>query len=548
MRIVHGFLYFVFLFSFSIEAQQFPDLVTEQTQFQSTSRYADVMRVVDFVAESYPNVSVEYFATSLEGKRLPLLIFSDRKIGSPGEARQLNRPIVLVLGNIHAGEVEGKEATLLFMREIVNKMHEDDLKKLILLVVPIYNADGNDKIVRTNRISQNGPSRGVGVRATSEGYDLNRDLVKLESIEARGLVDSVFNRWDPILYMELHTTNGSFHGYHLTWANGLSPNTDPAITAFQADVMMPEITKRMLARSWRIFPYGDYRREAYPDSGWYTFGHQPRYGTNYYPLRNRLSLLSESYSYVDFENRIKLVKDFISETLTFCMSHSDELMKLRSTLARQYSQYHRNAEAGVKFTFADPRVMKHLTGSVDTVVDKESGLRTYKMRQETRELDVPVYDRFRPTMSRPIPFAYAIDNHTGRYNAALEKLKLHGMEIREITAEEPVAVSVFKASSIKQASRAYQKHVSVSVSGEFLDAQQSLKGWISVSTVDDKRNLIFYLLEPESDDGLVAWNYFDYALDKGTDEPFPIVKIMSPVALKTVDATLAKPPTKDREE
>jgi hypothetical protein len=548
MRIVPIYFCLVAVFSFSTNAQQFPDLVTEQTQYQATSRYADVMRAVDFVAQHYPNANVEYFATTLEGKRLPLLIFSDRKIKSPEEAIRLDRPIVLVLGNIHAGEVEGKEATLLFMREIVNKVHEDDLKKLILLVIPIYNADGNDKIVRTNRISQNGPSQGVGVRATSEGYDLNRDLIKLESIEARGLVDSVFNRWDPILYMELHTTNGSFHGYHLTWANGLNPNTDPAVAAFQGDIMMPEITRKMLARSWRIFPYGDYRREAYPDSGWYTFGHQPRYGTNYYPLRNRLSLLSESYSYVDFEHRITLVKDFISETLTFCMSHSDELMRLRSSLAKQYSQFGRNVEAGVKFSFADPRVMRHLTGSVDTVVDKESGLKTYKMRRETTELDVPVYDRFRATLSRPIPFAYAIDNHTGRYNAALEKLKLHGIAFREIASEEPVAISSFRTTTVKKASRAYQKHVSVSVSGEFAAIRQPLKGWISVSTVNDKRNLIFYLLEPESDDGLVAWNYFDYALDKGTDEPFPIVKIMNPVTLKTVDPTLPQPPTKDREE
>jgi hypothetical protein len=108
-------------------------------------------------------------------------------------------------------------------------------------------------------------------------------------------------------------------------------------------------------------------------------------------------------------------------------------------------------------------------------------------------------------------------------------------------------VSAFKPSLIKKASRAFQKHVAITVSGDFVPAKMSLKGWIHVSTVSEKRNLIFYLLEPESDDGLTSWNYFDFALDKGTDEPFPVVKIMSPVSLKLADPDMPQK-TKDREE
>ncbi len=545
--VVYSFVFSI-VSIFPLLSQQFPELVPEKTHYQATSRYADVMQVVDYVVAHYPNVSVEYFATTLEGKKLPLLIFSDRKVSSPGEAQKLNRPVILILGNIHAGEVEGKEATLILMREIMQGKHDDDLKNITLLVIPIYNADSNDKIVRTNRISQNGPTDGVGIRANSQGFDLNRDLIKLESIEARGLVRNVYDRWDPAFYMELHTTDGSFHGYHLTWANGLNPNTDSLITLFQVNVMMPAITKEMLSQGWRIFPYGDYRYQAYPDSGWFTFGHQPRYGTNYYPLRNRLALLSETYSYVDFENRIKTDRDFVSDAISFFLSHKSQLQGLLSSLKTEYSSYQPNEQEGVKFTWADPVMMKHWTGSVDTVIDPETGLKTFKMRKDVRELMVPVYDTFKPTLSRPVPAAYAIDNHTGQYNAALENLTLHGVSYQQIDTDQPVDVILFKATNIKKASRTYQKHTAVTVTGDFIPAKQSLKGWIYVSTLNEKRNLIFYLLEPESDDGLTTWNYFDYSLDKGTDEPFPVVKLMSAVPLKLITAPILPDKSKDREE
>jgi hypothetical protein len=434
------------------------------------------------------------------------------------------------------------------MREIAEGKHDDDLKSITLLTIPIYNADSNDKIVRTNRISQNGPADGVGVRANSQGFDLNRDFIKLESIEARGLVRNVYDRWDPAFYMELHTTDGSFHGYHLTWANGLNPNTDSIITTFQLNKMMPEVTQKMLSHGWRIFPYGDYRWQSLPDSGWFTFGHQPRYGTNYYPLRNRMALLSETYSYVDFENRIKTDRDFITGVISFFVSRKNEVMDLMRSLKSEYLTYQPNDQEGVKFTWGDPVMMKHWTGSVDTVVDTASGLRTYRMRKEFKEMTIPVYDRFKPTLTRPVPSAYAIDNHTGQYNAALENLTLQGIPYQQIESDDPADVMLFKPTSIKKASRTYQKHTAVTVSGEFVPSHQSLKGWVYVSTLNEKRNLIFYLLEPESDDGLTTWNYFDYALDKGTDEPFPIVKIMAPVSLKLGDVPPPPAKTKDREE
>src|SRR5947208_11910463 len=136
------------------------------------------------------------------------------------------------------------------------------LSKLIILIAPIYNADGNEKISMNNRTAQNGPIGGVGVRENSKGYDLNRDYMKLDSPEAQALVN-LCNRWDPHLTVDLHTTNGSYHGYHLTYSIPLNPSVDPLIIAYHREKLMPAIAKVMLAQhSSRTYYRRDFEGHA----------------------------------------------------------------------------------------------------------------------------------------------------------------------------------------------------------------------------------------------------------------------------------------------
>src|SRR5690606_16294865 len=150
-------------------------------------------------------------------------------------AKALGRPLIFVMANIHAGEVEGKDAMMKLLLEFSDGMHKELLSQITIMIAPIYNADGNDDFARTNRITQNGPDS-VGVRPNRQGYDLNRDYMKLESPEAKALVGRAFAHWDPLLFMDLHTTNGSHHGYHLTYSTPLNPNTHPQIVSFQDNV------------------------------------------------------------------------------------------------------------------------------------------------------------------------------------------------------------------------------------------------------------------------------------------------------------------------
>ena len=159
----------------------------------------------------------ESFGKTEEGREMPMMAIADPKVTSPEAARKLGRPIVFVQANIHAGEVEGKEAILVLARRLVDGDLKPLTRQLVILIAPDYNADGNEKVNVMNRTAQNGPVAGVGTRENAKGLDLNRDYMKLDSAEARALV-GLMNRWDPHVAVDLHTTNGSYHGFHLTYS------------------------------------------------------------------------------------------------------------------------------------------------------------------------------------------------------------------------------------------------------------------------------------------------------------------------------------------
>ncbi len=169
----------------------------EKSEFKSTSDYKDVMNFIEQLQSSSDNIRVEKIASSAEGRDIPLLVIGKPLPSSPEDLANDPRIVVYVQANIHAGEVEGKEATLMFARDILNEDTSKLLDNVILLICPVFNPDGNEKISTLNRTDQNGPVNGVGVRYNGQFLDLNRDAMKAESPEVRGVLINVFNRWDP---------------------------------------------------------------------------------------------------------------------------------------------------------------------------------------------------------------------------------------------------------------------------------------------------------------------------------------------------------------
>ena len=182
----------IFITAANVFGQVNLQTVAEKSDFKSTSDYNDVIHFIDQLKKSSPYIRVENIATSVEGREIPLLIIGNPLPKSPKDLVNDKRIVVYIQANIHAGEVEGKEATLMYVRDLLKDKNPEILKNVVLLVCPLFNPDGNEKISPLNRTYQNGPVNGVGVRYNGQFLDLNRDAMKAESPEVRGVLDKCF--------------------------------------------------------------------------------------------------------------------------------------------------------------------------------------------------------------------------------------------------------------------------------------------------------------------------------------------------------------------
>ncbi|MBK8148841.1 MAG: M14 family metallopeptidase [Acidobacteria bacterium] len=521
-------------------AAQTPDLPrtgAELSNFEETSRYDEVSLFIAGLQKRAPNLRVENFGESQEGRKLPMMILSDRAVSTPAEARALGRPVIFVMGNIHAGEVEGKEAALNLARRLLFGDLRPLLSKLTILIAPIYNADGNEKISTDNRTNQNGPIGGVGARENAQKLDLNRDYMKLDSPEARALV-GVFNRWDPHLTVDLHTTNGSYHGYHLTYSQPLNPNTDQAILDFQRNRMMPAIAASLLKNfKFRSYYYGNFTGFSNtPKEGakttWEAFTHQPRIGQNYGGLRNRLTILSEAYSYVSFKRRVEVTERFVEEILKYSAANAVAIRSL--TKAADDRTVAGLAGKGLAFGVefkpkALPKPVDILVGEVEKIKNPRSGKEmTAMIEDKYKPLRMEDLGIFEAVRSVAAPKAYLIKAD----KAIVDKLRQHGIQVEELSAELETEVEAFTVESFEKSKRPFQGHNAMTVKGSY--ATETVKfpaGTIVVRTAQPLGRLAFYLLEPTSDDGLVVWNFFDATLESA--KAVPIFKLMRDVNLPT---------------
>ena len=511
-------------------AQELPRTHAERTEYRATSRYADVMAFLAALQQRDPSLRIETFATSVEGRALPLVIAGPRGVVNPETARASGKPIVFIMANIHAGEVEGKEAAQMLLRDLVST-HRKLRDELVILVAPIYNADGNEKISPKNRTSQNGPPEGVGVRENGQGLDLNRDFLKLESPEARGLVANVLDRWDPLVTVDLHTTNGSYHGYQLTYAPMLNPNAAKELIDFERATLLPEIRAAMKKRHGKeTYYYGNFSDQLAPEKGWFSFDARPRFGNNYVGLRNRFTILSEAYSYIDLKARVDVTYDFVHEILRATAKHGAAMQKLAAqadadTLALR--------EQGVRFELREwkknvPILWERSVAAParEGTPDPETGRNRIKRTGEIVTIKMPDYGVFAATETAAVPYAYAIRDASP---AVVETMLRHGLVVERLEAPATLLASRFTIDKVETAQREFQKHKTVSIGGAWSEGEETLAAGTVIVRMDQPlARVAFYLLEPRSDDGFVTWNFFD---PLAAGQVMPVLKIAKPAPL-----------------
>ena len=430
---------------------------------------------------------------------MPLVIVSDPPLASAPAVMESGKLRILVNANIHAGEVEGKEAVLMILREMALGDHSELLKNSAILFVPIYNADGNERFDRKNRVTQNGPEQGVGVRPNAMGLDLNRDFIKVEAPETKALL-GLMRDFDPHVFMDLHTTNGSYHGYHLTYSPSLSTHVDAELDAFNRNVLLPEVRANMQEQfDWRVFDYGNFTEDETPE--WITYDHRPRFGTNYVGLRNRISVLSEAYSYFDFPTRIQVTRNFVLEVLQSAVRHQDEIKQV--TQAADQRVMRGEVTLGYQTHLGLAEKEGVLVGGVEDVV-LPNGLGTrHVVLPDYEEVEMSVRRRFESDLQLDYPQAWVIPHPTESMRALL---LLHGVAFSEIPEEEERQVEVFSVERIDREEVKFQGHYEIQIFGAWVSELRSIpKGSLLIQANQKLARVAAQLLEPLSEDSASTW-------------------------------------------
>jgi len=532
-----------------------PQTTPERTDLRRTSTVAEVRAFMKALRKLAPGLE------SYQPKGAPRAT----ETGKPLLAWRLKGagkdPLrVYVNANIHAGEVEGKEAIQQVMRELLQGKHPELRRNLDLVVMPAYNADGTDALDPAVRPWQPNPSEsGVGRRENALGLDLNRDLMKAVAPNTRWLL-AMLNDFDPAAVLDLHTTNGSTHGFHLTHGPACTMGADETLLAFNRK-MLVEVREKLKAEGMPTYDYGNftpYRPTAEkPPTAWETYDAHPRLLTNYPALRNRLAVLSESYVYRAWPERISDTRRFVLACLTWMAGHRQEI---RTQIQQAQGRWDGGWAAGpviLPLSAKLKQVERYTFDWVDPIRDEQGRLTGEKGR--TR-LELPSFVGFEGQDFVTVPAGYLID--PAFIPKVMATLQAHGLRVQS-GASRPKYLSVlhFQETGRKVSPSAYQGVFTLELQGTW-KAEPTLKklqmAWtpadldraLYVPLDQALGRLAFYLLDPRSSDGLVFWGAFHSALIRGDGmwgEPprFPILAVGRTEAAPVAATPMAAPRTQE---
>ena len=538
----------------------------ERTDYAETSRYDEVIGYMKQMAAVNPNIHLTTYGYTHEGRPLPLAV-----IGAPGaSAAQVlatNKTRVYIQGNIHAGEVEGKEALLWLLRSIAKGERSAWLKTTVLLINPIYNADGNERVAVTNRGTQAGPVGGMGTRENAQGLDLNRDGTKMETAEARSMA-SLLTRYQPHVAMDLHTTDGSStSGFNMTYETSLNPNNSKAQMSLLRDVLLPEITKNVKAKhgsDW--FYYGGVSGTG-DQRAWRSDAElaKPRYTSTYYGVRNILGLLTETYSYASFKTRIIETYWFLEESLNYVASHGETV---RDVVAKANAESIIGQQLAVRQQLVKAPALQNIVfAPTISVRNPYVADRPYRLRPDgvgntnvTSEM-LPFFGTAAATETTLAPRVWVVPMSAasasiatspapapggvggGRGGAAgtptqrmmatvIDRLEAHGIRYSITAADQPFTGDRFKIATNTLDTREYQgTHRARTLTGAWEAAEQTLPaGSLAIPMDQPLARLAFILMDPRSDDGFMWWNILDAVLGQSPAPAYyPVWRSMNAV-------------------
>jgi hypothetical protein len=505
-----------------------PDLLTraELTAFRKTETPDEVLAFLTRLERLSPYLKLSFIGPSEEGRRIPVVVASREKLFEPADRFKSGKPVVLVINSIHAGEVDGTDATLRLLRDIALTNRLELLDGVTLVAVVVYNVDGHARVSPYNRPNQNGPDE-MGFRTNARGLDLNRDFVKADAKETRALL-ALADAWKPDLFVDDHVTDGADFQAALTVSYANEPVTPKPLRDWLTALVpkaLADVEKEGLAIGGA---YVDFRDAADPTKGFDSSIFSPRYSTGYFPLRNVPSILVETHAIKPFFDRVRANELFLRALLARTGRAGKELLAAREA-ARSLA---RGTPAGSPVVVAAegdparPEMVDLRTWEWNTAVSPVTGRPVVRYdTSRPKTIRIPSLEHAKATAVVPRPAAYLIP--AGFANVE-ERLKAHGIRYESLPAARTLAVGTYRASAPVFARTSSQGRVRVEATiARSVETRTLPAGSLYVPLDTELANIAIALLEPESPDSLFAWGEFSACLE---GKEYMDTRVLDPLA------------------
>ncbi len=497
----------------SLSAQ---NLITdyEKSGYKKTPRYAESITYCKKLAAASPFIRYTTFGISPQGRDLPLLIVDKNGRFTSSDVRKTDNVVFMIQAGIHSGEIDGKDAGFMLLRDIISNK---DFFKLIdhvtILFIPIFNVDGHERFSAYNRANQNGPEE-MGWRVNAQNYNLNRDYLKADTPEMQAWL-KLYNEWLPEFFADCHVTDGADYHYTITYKIDRHGLLDPELIEWIQNNYLPSLKKSMADDNFPLMEFVWFKESHKVESGMKTWAAPPRFSDGYTAIQNRPGMLIETHMFKDYKSRVAATYAMLKYTMEIL---NQEYQKLRSKIAAVDKMttrpQFRVKPLTLTYKLADRAEYIDFLGYEYNIIKSDltggDWFRYHTNRPKT--FRIPFFNTMEPVIKVQLPDAYIIPVE---WTEVINRIKLHGIKYLTLKDEKEILVSAYKFSTIKWRAEPYEGHQTVEFELTPIEITRTFfPGSIVIDMNQRAAKVIANILEPQAPDSYTYWGFFNTIFER----------------------------------
>lgn len=483
----------------------------ETSQGTETPTYDQVISYYQKLANTYPEITIFEMGLTDSGKPLHLVVYDADGQTKLDQIKDSKKQRVLVNNGIHPGESDGIDASMLLLRDLVQKDSiQKNYKNSLICIIPMYNIGGALNRNSHTRANQNGP-KAYGFRGNARNYDLNRDFIKQDTKNAAAFAQ-IFHAIDPDIFIDNHVSNGADYQYAITHLLTQHNKLGGSLGKFMEDIVRTELEHSLAQKNIPITPYVNVWGST-PESGWAQFYDSPRYSTGYTTLFNTLGMMVETHMLKPYKTRVEQTYALMFSMLDISEKHAAKIKQLRAdatTEVRSKKTYPIQFKADRN----NPSPFNFL-GYEGSYIDSKvtSGKRLFYDKTKPYTKTVNYYNNYIVTKEITIPEAYILEQG---WHKVTSRLKDNQIEFTRFQTDTTITVAVQHIAKYDTRKSAYEGHY-LHYNTTVTRTTKTIRfraGDLYIPTAQKGIRYLIETLEAEAPDSFFNWNFFDTILQQ----------------------------------